>query len=113
MALEHAVAGELVRLADIRDSTVQTRALIKTDNFEAIHLVVRSGDKLPLHKVSGSMTLHCLSGQVTFTGGKSPDMRAGDWVYLAPGTPHALEAVEDSAFLLTILFDETGFGPRA
>jgi quercetin dioxygenase-like cupin family protein len=29
---------------------------------------------------------------------------AGDWVYLERGHPHSLLALEDSSFLLTIMF---------
>ena len=37
--------------------------------------------------------------------GRRIEMGAGDWVHLDPGERHALSASEDSALLLTILFD--------
>lgn len=109
MALNHAAAGELFHLIGIDDPAARTVALAKTASFEAIHLVVRAGESLPVHKVEGSITLHCLEGQIGFEGGKAEDMRAGDWIYLEPGTPHALHAIVDSALLLTILFDAPSF----
>ncbi len=42
-------------------------------------------------------------------GGDEPKkLRAGDMLYLAIGEPHALEAVEDSSFLLTIVRTSAG-----
>lgn len=108
MALHHLGPGEASRIADIGDPTVKTTALAKTGSFEAIHLVVRAGDSVPAHKVAGSMTLYCIGGHVRFEGGSPPDLYGGDWVYLDPGTPHAVRAVADSSLLLTILFDGRG-----
>ena len=109
MALKHVTSGEVAHLAVIDDPAARTRALARTSSFEAIHLVVRAGETLPVHKVDGSITLHCLEGHVAFEGGKSPDMRGGDWLYLEPGTPHAVRGIADSALLLTILFDTPAF----
>ena len=47
---------------------------------------------------------HVFSGDITFTTmGEPKKLRAGDMLYLAAGEPHALEAAEDSSFLLTIV----------
>jgi quercetin dioxygenase-like cupin family protein len=105
MALKHAKSGDVLHLSGVDDPAARTVALAKTRSFEAIHLVVRARETLPVHRVEGSMTLHCLEGRVRFDAGKAVDMRAGDWVYLDPGTPHALHGIDDSALLLTILFD--------
>ena len=48
--------------------------------------------------------MQCLEGDITFTTmGEPKKLRAGDMLYLAAGEPHALEAAEDSSFLLTIV----------
>src|SRR3546814_18105731 len=94
MALKHAAAGEGFHLTGIDDPAAQTVALARTSSFEAVHLVVRAGESLPAHKVDGSITLHCLAGHVALEGGKSSDMRAGDWLYLEPGTPPAVRRTE-------------------
>ncbi len=109
MALKHVTSGEVAHLVSIDDPTARTIALVRTSSFEAIHLVVRAGESLPVHKVDGSITLHCLQGHVAFEGGGSGDLRAGDWIYLEPGTPHAVRGIADSALLLTILFDAPAF----
>ena len=63
MALDHAQPGEAVRLASL--SRDHGTALVKTEQFEAIHLVVRAGAKLAPHSVAGEFTLQCLTGRAS------------------------------------------------
>ncbi len=104
MALHHARPGEVVQLTGLGGET--STALVKTDQFEAIHLVVKAGSTLPPHRVAGQFTLHCLTGCVRLS---LPDedgvtLAAGDWLYLDRAEEHGVEGVEDSTLLLTILF---------
>ncbi len=107
MALPHAAPGEVVRLQPLSAvAGAKTTALVKTDSFEAVHLVVRAGTRIAPHSVDGYFTLHCLEGAITLeTESKPLTLGAGDWVYLERGEKHGLTAGEDSSLLLTILFD--------
>jgi quercetin dioxygenase-like cupin family protein len=107
MALKHAKSGEVVGLgplgSGLKDS--KTSAIIKSEHFEAIRLVLPAGTKIPLHEVAGNVTLHCLEGHVTLgLTGAALDLKAADWVYLDPGEPHSITGIEDSSLLMTILF---------
>lgn len=107
MALHHAVAGEVVRLPSVANSDTRTAALVKTDSFETIHLVVRASDHIPEHKVTGSISLFCIEGMVIIEMEDGERrMKAGDWLYLEPDQPHGLRSVEDASLILTILFDQ-------
>lgn len=110
MALHHFEPGEVARLGAIDDPATATAALARTPSFEAIHLVVRAGDSIASHRVPGSMMLYCIAGHAWLGGGAPAELRAGDWLFLEPGTPHAVEAVADTSLLLTILFDESAAG---
>jgi quercetin dioxygenase-like cupin family protein len=110
VALPHCRPGEVARLAPIGEDTARTVALARTGSFEAVHLVVRAGQSIAPHRVAGSMTLHCIAGHVRFDGASKAELRASDWLFLAPGTEHALEALTDASLLLTILFDEPAAG---
>lgn len=112
MAMHHCRPGEVAHLGPISDTTIQTSALARTASFEAVHLIVRAGQSIAPHHVAGPITLYCISGHVRFQGATPPDLRGGDWLFLAPGTLHAVQAVEDSALLLTILFNESDAGQR-
>ena len=104
MALDHAQPGETVRLAGL--SRDHATALVKTDQFEAIHLVVGAGTKLAPHSVAGEFTLQCLTGRIRLSRPDSGDviLQAGEWLYLGRGEEHGVEGLEDATLLLTILF---------
>lgn len=109
MALPHAEPGEKVSLPALSYSpapSLKTTALVKTDRFEAIHLVLRSGTDIPEHAVAGYLTLQCLEGSATLeTDGRSIELEAGDWIYLERNERHGLSAARDCSLILTILFD--------
>lgn len=104
MALPHAREGEVVSLPAL-DGADRSTALVKTDQFEAIHLVVPKGSSIPSHSVPGQATFQCLKGRIGLSfGGSTTVLEAGDWLYLDRAEDHAVEGVEDSTLLLTILF---------
>lgn len=107
MALHHAAPGEIVNLAPLgsRLRDEKSSALVKTDEFEAIRLVVPAGNHVPPHRVTGPVTLHCIEGRidVDMPDGKR-SMAAGDWLYLEKGDEHAMHGVEDASVLMTVYF---------
>lgn len=106
MAKHHAAAGEVMKVSSISNRDVKTSALVKTESFEAIHLVLRAGEHIPDHKVGGSMSLFCIEGDVTIdTPEGERALYAGDWLHLGPGTPHAVHGITDASLMLTVLFD--------
>lgn len=110
MALPHATSGEPVNLRPFgsRFAEARTTALVKTDSFEAIRLVIASGHSLPPHKVSGKFTLHCLEGRVRLgLSAGTVELAADDWVFFEGGVLHSLEGIEDSSLLLTIMLADS------
>lgn len=108
MALHHAQPGEIVDLAPTGSNlgNAKTAAITKTDQFEAIRLIVEAGTEIPRHEVSGQITLHCLEGHVELgLESSSVELKANEWVYLDAGAPHSVRGIRDSALLLTIFFD--------
>lgn len=106
MALPHAKPGESVDLNPLGGvlKEARTKAIIKTDSFEAIRLVLQAGTEIPSHKVPGEITLHCLEGCVSLgLTGFVINLRAGEWLCLNGGEPHSVKAEEDSSLLLTII----------
>ena len=113
MALHHASSGEIVDLEPLGPALrlSRTTALVKTDSFEAIRLVLRAGEELPAHTVSREFMLHCIEGRVGIElADASLELTAQKWVYFDGGIAHALRAVEDSSLLLTIMLPSTGVG---
>lgn len=108
MPLHHAKPGEAVDLRPLGAElpNTGTTALVKTESFEAVRLIVKAGAEVPPHQVAGNVTLHCLEGRVVLgLQDAALDLPVGKWVYLDGGTRHSVKAIEDSSLLLTILFD--------
>lgn len=107
MALKHAKAGEIVDLSPLGPQlrASRTAAIVKSDAFEAVRLVVRAGATIPTHKVAGPIMLHCLEGRAVIGfGGAEVELSSGDWLHLEGGEPHSVRGIEDSSLLLTIIF---------
>ena len=107
MALAHAGSGDVVDLRPLGDAleTSKTFAIVKTEQFEAVRLVMPAGTTIPQHQVEGRISLHCLEGKAILEHEENAELRPGDWVYLERNVPHSVRAVEDSSLLLTIMFD--------
>jgi quercetin dioxygenase-like cupin family protein len=106
MAIHHAQLGEVFIVRPLATSLAssKTKALIKTPHVEVIRMVMPAGKIISEHKAPGEIIVQCLERDITFTTmGEPKQLGAGDILYLAAGEPHALETIEASSFLLTIV----------
>jgi len=105
MALKHAKSGEMINLATlIKDKSI---ALVKHKRFEVMRISLSTGQSMAPHKVPGPITVQCLEGKCIFSMDDiSHELAAGFWLYLEGGAIHAVEAVEETHLLVTILFNE-------
>ena len=107
MALQHAKAGEVVDLRPLgpKLKDAKTSAILKSEHFEAIRLIVLAGAQIPSHELKDNITLHCLEGHVQLILSRTTiDLKAGEWAYLDPGEAHSIAGIENSSLLMTILF---------
>lgn len=71
-----------------------------------MRLIVHAGATIPAHEVAGAIMLHCLEGRVRVgLAAAALELAADQWVYLGGAERHSVTGVEDSAVLLTILFE--------
>ncbi len=79
------------------------RTLIKESGLRVVLLALRAGGRLHDHHAAGPLTIHALAGHVVVRfGDAAPELRAGQLLALPSRLMHAVEAVEDSALLLTM-----------
>ena len=77
--------------------------LVKTPALSVVLLAVKEGARLQEHRAEGSVTIQVVSGSVRVdAGGRRVELAPGEVLVLEPGLEHALEAVRESAVLLTI-----------
>lgn len=109
------VEGHIYGLADLEreierfppdpDSVARHRAeiLIKTDTLRVVLVTMLSGGKMHEHSAPGPITVQVLRGAITVTvDDEAHELAEGHLISLAPGVEHAVDGVEDGAFLLTI-----------
>jgi quercetin dioxygenase-like cupin family protein len=109
MAIPHAQPGTLIDVRPLESALpgAQTATLVKADGLEVIRLVPPAGREIKTHTAPGPMTLQCLEGSIEFTTmGKTLDLSAGQMLHLAAGEAHALQAIEDSSLLLTLVLKQ-------
>ena len=82
-----------------------TRTLMKYDDLRVVLTVLQSGKCVPVHKTDSRVSVHMLSGHIRLSAfGRTFDMLPGSLLALDPDAPHDIEALADSAYLLTIAF---------
>lgn len=84
-------------------AATRTHALFKSQDLEVIRLVLRKGQSLPMHRVQGEITVHCLEGRIEVTTDTGPHgLQAGQMLFLPGGVDHDVRGTEDASALVTI-----------
>jgi quercetin dioxygenase-like cupin family protein len=79
------------------------RTLLKYDETRVVLTALQAGTRIAEHTTAGRMSIHMLSGHVRLNASDHVfDLRPGSLIALDPGSAHDMEALEDSALLLTI-----------
>ena len=109
--MEFDLPAEIDRLrAETTWSTGQNaRTLVKYADFRLVLTALQAKTRIPEHKTEGRISVHVLSGHIHLrAAGRTFSLRPGSLLALDHGMPHDVEALEESAFLLTIAWP----GPR-
>ncbi len=79
------------------------RTLFKKHDFRIVLITMEAAARMKEHHADGTISIQCLKGHVRVSvHGKSHDVRVGNLFTLAASIRHDVEAIDDSAFLLTI-----------
>ena len=81
----------------------RAETLVKTDGLRVVLVTMRAGATLHEHTAPGPITVHALQGSFRVTvEADAHELAAGGLISIATGIRHAVHALEDGAFLLTI-----------
>ena len=95
--------NEIARYAVEDPSGRRSVILVKTPTLRVVLVTMVAGTESHEHSVEGPITLQALTGRFEVTvEGETVELPAGGLASLAGGVRHAVRAVEDGAFLLTI-----------
>ncbi len=79
------------------------KTLAKYDDFRVVLIAFRAGARLAEHKTEGRISVHLLAGHVRVKAeGRTFDLRPASLLTLDQGVPHDVDALEESALLLSI-----------
>ena len=86
-----------------RNTGRSSKTLAKYPDFHIILVLMKPGSKVNEHHVDGRVSLQLLEGRARIVlPDQIAEIRAGDLLALEYGLLHQLEALEESAFLISI-----------
>jgi quercetin dioxygenase-like cupin family protein len=103
--LEFNIARELqqLHLEPVWQSGQNAKTLVKYDGLRVVLIALQARSKMPEHRTEGQVSIQTIVGHIQVRAeGRSFELRPGGLLALEQGLPHNVEALEDSAFLLTI-----------
>ena len=84
-------------------SGVSARTLFKKSDFRVVLICMEAAATIKEHHADGTTSVQVLKGAIHYkTEGQIHDLHAGSLVTLGASIKHDVEAIEESAFLLTI-----------
>ena len=115
----HRAASALTEPALMFDLAAQIKSLKETASWEHAHnsartltrkgrlrvvlTAMRAGALLTEHRAAGEASIQAVTGHLrVHLSAETVDLPAGSLIVLEPGAPHSVEALEESAFLLTL-----------
>ena len=79
------------------------KTLVKYDDFRVVLTALGAGARLPGHRTEGRITIQTVAGHIQVRAdGRTFDLPIGRVLALDRGLAHDVEALEDSALLLSI-----------
>jgi quercetin dioxygenase-like cupin family protein len=79
------------------------RTLVREPDLRVVFMAIKAGGRVAEHRAQETTSLHVLSGHVRLVlSDRAVDLSAGQLLVLGRDLPHELEAVVDSACLLTL-----------
>jgi quercetin dioxygenase-like cupin family protein len=98
-----AEAEQLQREPAWTDGDRNAKTLVKKPDLRKVLMVMKAGARLEEHFAPGSITIYTLSGRLRVAvGNQGVELKPGQMLSLDGGHRHDLEALELSAFLLTV-----------
>lgn len=83
------------------------KTLFKKSDFRVVLISMETGARLKEHHADGTISVQVLKGSIRFTTqGESHDLGTGNVLMLGASIKHEVEALEESAFLLTIAWPD-------
>jgi quercetin dioxygenase-like cupin family protein len=99
--------GEMLQLRSQdswqRGTGRSSKTLAKYPDFHVVLVLMKANTRMNEHHVDARISIHALEGRIRIRmSNEVVDVSAGELIALDYAIPHDIEALEESAFLLTI-----------
>lgn len=82
--------------------------LVRSPTLRVVLIALHQGTVIPSHQAEGPITVQVLEGQITCSAaGQVVTLRTGQMLTLHSGLPHVVEALKETAILLTVTTEAT------
>lgn len=111
--IRHNIGAELEKLKDApswqRESGRSSETLVKYEEFRIVLVRMKPGSYMSHHRAEGPISIHAIHGKIRvhLAEDRKEDLNPGDLLTLERSLEHDVEALEESAFLLTIAWPES------
>lgn len=86
-----------------RETGRSSKTLAKYPDFRIVLVLMKTGTQMKEHHADARLSIHALQGKIRIhLPDQRVDLAAGELVALDYAIPHDVEALEESAFLITI-----------
>lgn len=103
--LEFDLAAQIqdLRREDVWTSGRNSKTIVKHPDLRLVLTIMKANTRIHEHSAAGSISVQTISGHIRMhVDGREFDLPAGHLLALEAAVPHDVEALEDSAFVLTI-----------
>ena len=106
------IGNELEKLKEAtswqRESGRSAETLVKYEEFRIVLVRMKPGSYMSHHRADGPISIHAIQGRIRvhLPEDRMEDLKPGDLLTLERCLEHDVEALEESAFLLTIAWPE-------
>jgi quercetin dioxygenase-like cupin family protein len=102
--MSHVAVDDVTRAVEIPPDSVVSKVIHRDEDLDVTVFGFDAGEGLTEHTASRTAIVQVLSGRLRVTvDGEELDAKTGFWLRMTAGAPHALEAVEPTIMLLTML----------
>jgi quercetin dioxygenase-like cupin family protein len=102
--MSHIAIADAAAAVAIQAGAVVSKVIYRDENVNVTVFGFDVGEGLTEHQAARAAIVQVLSGRMRFTAdGEELDADPGFWLHMAPGTPHALVAIEPTVMLLTLI----------
>ena len=96
-----------LRQEDTWSTGRNSKTLVKYADFRVVLMALKAGTRIEGHQAEGRISVQTIAGHICMrASGRTFDLPAGSLLALDRATVHDVEALEESAILLTIAWPE-------